>query len=820
MASKDTSTDIQAHGVSSTIENDKLVSVPTGTSTGVGIVEYIDKDGNVTSANKDGLEFADSSDWDANETRVMKDAEDLVTNVIHCEDDPTINPWTFRMFFLGIGLAIFGSVLQEIFYFKPQVVVVSNIFLTVIAYVLGEAMALLIPRRGAVGRLLNPGPFNIKEHAAITMCATAGAVSALATEALAAQSLYYGGYPNKGAGVFIVLSSQTFGYGIAGLLREVLVYPTKMLWPVSLPITSLLENLHRDKRETRSKMKLFYIVFAVIFVWEVVPEYLFPLLAGISIFCLAKQDSLVFTNLFGGSSGNEGMGFLSLCLDWNYIASTGSPIWVPLQTLVNSCIGYLIGIALFIGLYYSNTWHSQDFPFMSQLLFTDASNSTNYVQFDQTTVLNSDFEIDYTALQQQGIPNMTATYIGYLITTNIGFTATFVHMLLWNWDEMKGAWAFINMQNIRKLTHLDTYRFWDNTLNERRRAEQATSKDCDPHYRLILRNYADAPSWWYGLILVASIVVGLVCLYVLDSTLPWWGFFIGLGLSTFMILFFGAQMAITGFQFNQQPVSQMLAGYMFPGRPLANMYFTTFGFNAVQQGQYLLKDLKLAQYVHLSPKCAFTVQVLGCVVGALFNYIMMLDIVENQRDILLSVEGTNIWSGQNIQQFNTLAIAWSIASDIFSIGGKCKSNAIFSSCFLTDRDRRVGDDFVSHRILGTIAILHWAQDVSKIGHLQLYQHASDLLVYGIPVCRRELWLDNVLPSWLRMSVCAQEVLSGSVRQVQLPHVCSARWWNPSSRLCPHLCRIWRKWQGRPVPILGRKQRWRERRWQEFGLLCV
>lgn len=30
-------------------------------------------------------------------------------------------------------------------------------------------------------------------------------------------------------------------------------------------------------------------------------------------------------------------------------------------------------------------------------------------------------------------------------------------------------------------------------------------------------------------------------------------------------------MGITGFQFNIQPICQMLAGYMFKGRPLANM---------------------------------------------------------------------------------------------------------------------------------------------------------------------------------------------------------------------------------------------------------
>jgi hypothetical protein len=130
---------------------------------------------------------------------------------------------------IGLGLSAFGSVLQEIFYFKPQTIYVSAVFLTVIGYILGEAMALLIPRRGSIGRFLNPGPFNLKEHASITLMASAASQSALATEALAAQSLYYGGYPNKAAGIFIVITSQLIGFGLAGVLRDILVHPSHMV---------------------------------------------------------------------------------------------------------------------------------------------------------------------------------------------------------------------------------------------------------------------------------------------------------------------------------------------------------------------------------------------------------------------------------------------------------------------------------------------------------------------------------------------------------------------------------------------------------------
>lgn len=100
------------------------------------------------------------------------------------------------------------------------------------------------------------------------------------------------------------------------------------------------------------------------------------------------------------------------------------------------------------------------------------------------------------------------------------------------------------------------------------------------------------------------------------------------------------------------------------------MYFTVFGFNGVQQGLSLCRDLKVAQLTHLAPRATFTAQMIGAVVGAIFNYIMMKTIVTNQFDILTSIEGSNIWSGQNVQQYNTLAIAWSIAGDMFSIGAR------------------------------------------------------------------------------------------------------------------------------------------------------
>lgn len=86
---------------------------------------------------------------------------------------------------------------------------------------------------------------------------SSAAGAALATEVLAAQKLYYGVVPNSGIAVLLLFSSQLLGYGMAGVLRKSLVYPTKMLWPGVLPLSSLIETLHRERNEMRKRFRFF-----------------------------------------------------------------------------------------------------------------------------------------------------------------------------------------------------------------------------------------------------------------------------------------------------------------------------------------------------------------------------------------------------------------------------------------------------------------------------------------------------------------------------------------------------------------------------------
>ncbi|KII92275.1 hypothetical protein PLICRDRAFT_50693 [Plicaturopsis crispa FD-325 SS-3] len=610
-----------------------------------------------------GVDVESTQASEEDDFAVLTTERDVATHVVSLDDDPSLNPWTFRAFFIGIGLSAFGGVLAEIYYFKPQTVGVSTLFLAIIAYVLGLAFETLIPRKGVLGRFLNPGPFNKKENAFAVIMASAASNSALGTEVLAVQRLYYNITPNAGASIFLLFSSQLLGYGIGGLMRSILLYPSKMLYPGVLPLVTMFDTFYKDGSQSARRLRLFYIAFFAIFVWELFPEWIFPLLTGFSIFCLANPNSLVFTNVFGGSNGNEGLGLLSVCLDWQYVSGGVNPMAIPLQAQFSNFVGYILCMVVFVAVFYKNIWQAQNFPFLSQTLFYE-----NGTQYDQLLILNDHLEVDPKLLAEQGLPFYAATWVVQLLSSNLGMAATFTHLLLWNRDDLRGAWSWATPSSLKQMWAEFNWKFWQD--DGMRKQAAANDKNIDPHYRQMLK-YPDAPNSWYVATLLVSVVVALVVIYKTNSTLPWWGFLIATMLATLSILFFGALYGITGLQFIIQPFVQMIGGFLHPGKPMANMYFVLFSYNSVSQAQLLLRDLKIAQYTKLPPRAAFTAQIVGTLFGSVLNFILMNSIIDNQREILLSVEGTNIWSGQQPQQYNSQAVAWGgLSHELFASGAR------------------------------------------------------------------------------------------------------------------------------------------------------
>ncbi|TFK88965.1 OPT oligopeptide transporter [Polyporus arcularius HHB13444] len=589
--------------------------------------------------------------------RPIETEQDYALRLVSLDDDPSLPINTARTWFLSLGLACFAAVLGQLFYFRPQTVQVSGLFLQVFAFILGRALETVLPgpnhnvprlrtKNTRFWRFVNPGPFNIKEHVAISIMSTTASDQAAAISVFAAQDLYYHITVNPAIAIFTLIASQLVGYGLAGLARDYLVYPTWAVYPFLMPQIQLFDAMHRGKGMFLQKKRrvFFWSVLVGIFVWEWFPEYIAPTLTGISIVCLAAQKSAWVTRVFGGAAGNEGLGMFALCFDWNYVGAGGGAIgslFTPLATQLSLYSGVVVCILAFCFCYSQNVWHAQNFPFLSQLLFYE-----NGTEYDQLSILNDDFTLNTTKLAQQGLPYYAAsqTLTQLSRTAYIGTAVT--HFFIWHFKDV-----------------------WDVVKNVR-------TKECqDLHYQK-MKVYKEVPLWWFGAVFVVTFALGLGLCYAADSGLPWWGFLVAIIISAVFVPILGTLYATVGYSPSLQFLVQMVGGAMVPGRPVANMYFTlsrnsTDGFNTYSLTLSLLRDLKLGQYTKLPPRATFTMQIIGGIIGGVLNYVVMKSVIAGNRAILLDVQGTNVWSGQQVQSYNSAAISWgALAKPLYAPGAR------------------------------------------------------------------------------------------------------------------------------------------------------
>ncbi|KZT71957.1 OPT superfamily oligopeptide transporter [Daedalea quercina L-15889] len=562
------------------------------------------------------------------------------------DGDPAI---TFRSFVLGTVFAGLGAAVCQIYLFKPVQVSVSSVFLLLLIYSFGTAWAKFLPRGslvegtrlawlGPVLDFVNPGEFRIKEHVVATLVASTAAGGSTAVQNFAVQRLYYDTNVKATTAILATFSTACFGYGLVGLLRPLTVYPSEMVYWFNLPSVSIFQAMHFDSGANRKRVKLFWSAFTGMFCYEVIPSYIFPLLNGINVVCLATQKTSssaqnVITNLFGGTDGNEGLGFLSISFDWQYITSQFTSL--PLIQQANSWIGYTLCYAIVMTIYYSNAWNSLSFPMLSTSIF-----SSNGSVYDQAAVFGSDGILNTTALNEVGLPALTGSNAWSQLTANLSIGGLIAHTVL----------------------------FWSPYVVESFKQAKAKTQP-DPHWQIMSRSYKEVPWYWYIGLLLLSFFAGLIVVLKGQTTLPWWSYLVALLLGAFITPFSTLLYARMGNGIATNQLMKMVAGAINPGRPVANLYFSMWSHDVVGTSIGFAGDLKVGQYLKIPPRAMFATQVWGTIVGAAVNYAVMISIVDAQRDILLDPEGTNVWSGQYPQALNSAAITWSLAKQLYGPNG-------------------------------------------------------------------------------------------------------------------------------------------------------
>jgi len=65
-----------------------------------------------------------------------------------------------------------------------------------------------------------------------------------------------------------------------------------------------------------------------------------------------------------------------------------------------------------------------------------------------------------------------------------GLAATFTHLLLWNWDDLRSAWSWMTPSGIKQWWANFNWKFWQ---ADGMREQDIDDDQIDPHYKQMLK---------------------------------------------------------------------------------------------------------------------------------------------------------------------------------------------------------------------------------------------------------------------------------------------------------------------------------------------
>ncbi|KAF2872129.1 OPT oligopeptide transporter protein-domain-containing protein [Massariosphaeria phaeospora] len=474
---------------------------------------------------------------------------------------------------------------------------------------------------------LAQGRWNAKEHCCVYISSNVSFGFAFATDVIVEQTKFYHQDLGVVYQVLLTLSTQILGYALAGLTRQYLVRPSGMIWPYTLVSTAMFTTLHKDENKpadgwTISPSKFFLVVFSGSVAFYFLPGLLMPALSYFSVITWFAPKNVVVSNFFGIASG---LGMFPVTFDWAQIAYIGSPLVMPFWAALNVVMGLVVVMWIIAPLmYYRNVMFSSYMPILSAAVFDNTGKP-----YDVSKILTQDFLFDGEAYEKYSRVFLPITYVLSYAVQFAALTALISHTALWHgkdiWRQWRRSWAEIRKQPSADYEPLSTTSRGDGHSTSRRRHRTSTMSEPDledllttedVHNRL-MRRYTDVPIFWYMSTGIVMTAVGIFVVEYYPIHLPWYGLLLALGMGGVLFIPIGIVMAITGQQSSIYLICQLVCGSLFPGRPVANMVFTTYGYITSTQGLKFASDLKLGHYMKIPPKILFKLQLLATVISSL-----------------------------------------------------------------------------------------------------------------------------------------------------------------------------------------------------------
>ena len=507
-------------------------------------------------------------------------------------DDPSMPTLTIRMWIIALLLSIVGGGANMFFAFRYPSPSLTPVVVMVLAYPLGKLLAAILPIHvfylprwlGGFSFTLNPGAFNIKEHTLIAIMLNITIQQAYALNLIVVKDskAFYGQKETPSFEVIFTLASQILGFGLSGVLRPFLVEPASMLWPQSLLTTTVLNTLHAEEDAGRwgmTRLRWFAFVGLVAFVYNFFPNYIFVALSQFCWMCWIAPRNVPLNV----TMGTNGMGMSLLSFDWSEISFISSPMVTPWWAECNMMVMFVLCIWLVAPiLYFTNTANMAYFPFASTNAFDNTGHPYNVTRVVKENTLEFNDE-EYHRYSQLFLP---ATYA---VSYFAGFAcaiAVLVHGLLYHGRSMFNA------------------------------VRRQRSEPDDVHAKL-MRRYRPVPYWWFLLVLVVCLLAILVITQVKYMGLGVGQLLLALCVPLVYALPCGYLFAQSGQMVGTNLISEIIAGYLLPQRPLALILFKTLSVQTMISALSFTADLKVGHYMKIPPRTTFTLQLVGAVVVVL-----------------------------------------------------------------------------------------------------------------------------------------------------------------------------------------------------------
>ncbi|KAG9448542.1 hypothetical protein H6P81_008507 [Aristolochia fimbriata] len=565
-------------------------------------------------------------------------------------DDPTVPALTFRTWFLGL-IACFGlSFINTFFGYRNNALGIGSVSVQIVVLPIGKLMAATLPtkpiRIPVLGWSfsLNPGPFNMKEHVLITIFANCGSGSVYAIHIVTIVKTFYRRNLHLIAGFLLVQTTQMLGYGWAGIFRKYLVDSPYMWWPSNLVQVSLFRALHdADARPKggQTRLQFFLIALACGFAYYIVPNYFFPSISALSIVCWIWKRSVTAQQI---GSGYSGLGIGSFGLDWSAIAGfTGSPLATPAFAIFNIMGGFFLIIYVLLPItYWSNAYEAKKFPIFTSSVFDIDGNTYNTTRVIEPKSFSLDLDAynDYSKIY-------LSIYFSFAYGLSFAtLTATISHVALFHGKSILDLW--------------------------RRTTAMAKDQFGDVHTKMMKKNYKSVPQWWFQVVLVLMVALAIFTCegFGKQLQLPYWGVLLACGVAFFFTLPIGIINATT----NQQPglnvITELIIGYMYPGKPLANVSFKTYGYISMTNALWFLQDFKLGVYMKVPPRSMFWVQLVGTFLSSAVTFgtaWWLLESVDHICVTELLPEGSP-WTCPSDRVFYNASIIWGLIGPLRMFG--------------------------------------------------------------------------------------------------------------------------------------------------------